>query len=218
MTRNWFATALLALVPALAIAQDKGGTAPPQKAPDENKPFVVGSVVDPTLSFVDVEGKAHTLKEYLGKPILIDFWSIECPVSKGYEARLKALATEYAKKGVVFIAVDSNKGEVGGADGIAKIVEYVKKESIPYTVLLDKGNVVADRFAAATTPHIFILDDKGKVKYMGAVDDDPQGGKDAKAVKHYAKDALEAVLAGKDPATKESKPVGCSIKRVAAKG
>src|SRR6185503_7911519 len=102
-------------------------------------------VVDSSITLTDITGKKHTLKDYLGKTVLIDFWSIECPVSKGYEARLKKVFADYEKKGVVFLAVDANAGEVvSAADSHTPIKDYVKKESIPYPILLDVGNVVAD--------------------------------------------------------------------------
>ena len=238
MHRNWIAAILLALTPVVALAQSKpadpapakppqGEPAPkpqadpaapkPQAKPDEaRKPYVVGNMVDPSLSFVDLEGKTRTLKEFAGKTILLDFWSIECPVSKGYEARLTQLANDYSSKGVVFLAVNANSGEIAD-DTYAKIKDYVKKEKVPYTILIDKKNVVADRFDAQTTPHIFVIDDKGKLRYAGGVDDDETFKKDAKAVKSFVRDALDAVLAGKEPPQTTTKPHGCSIKRVGAK-
>jgi len=107
-------------------------------------------------------------------------------------------------------------GEIAD-DTYAKIKDYVKKEKVPYTILIDKKNVVADRFDAQTTPHIFVIDDKGKLRYAGGVDDDETFKKDAKAVKSFVRDALDAVLAGKEPPQATTKPHGCSIKRVGAK-
>jgi thiol-disulfide isomerase/thioredoxin len=222
MSRNWIAASLLALVPALALAQAKPAAPPASKPPaaadDTKKPYVVGSVIDAAaISFVDLEGKTHTLKEWAGKTVILDFWSIECPVSKGYEARLTAVANDYAGKGVVFLAVDANSGEIADAS-VAKIKDYVKKEKVPYTILLDKGNKVADRFDAQTTPHVFVIDDKGKLRYAGGVDDDENFKKtDPKTVKSFVREALDAVLAGKDPATTTTKPHGCNIKRAGAK-
>src|SRR5262245_20323947 len=228
MHRNWITASLLALAPALPLAQSKPAAPapvkPPQaepakpqaKADEGHKPYVVGNAIDPATSFVDLEGKTHTLKEWAGKTVLLDFWSIECPVSKGYEARLTQLANDYASKGVVFLAVDANSPEIAD-DGIAKIKEYVKKEKVPYTILLDKKNVVADRFDAQTTPHVFVIDDKGKLRYAGGVDDDDTFKKDAKSVKSFVREALDAVLAGKEPPQTTTKPHGCAIKRAGAK-
>jgi len=228
MHRNWITASLLALAPALALAQGKpdgqgkppAAPAPAKAAPhadDAKKPYVVGSMIDPATAFVDLEGKARTLKEFAGKTVVLDFWSIECPVSKGYEARLTQLANDYAGKGVVFLAVDANSGEIAD-EGYAKIKDYVKTAKVPYTILIDKKNAVADRFDAQTTPHVFVIDDKGKLRYAGGVDDDESFKKtDPKTVKSFVREALDAVLAGKDPAQTTTKPHGCSIKRAGAK-
>lgn len=229
MHRMWIVAAFVAAA-GLAQAQDKPPAAPPAKAPAQGKPpapkadevkkaYAVGDVVDPALTLVDLEGKPHTLKEYLGKTVVLDFWSIECPVSKGYEARFKEIYADYSKKGIVFLMIDANAGEIGGAgaDPLAGIKKYVKDQSIPYPVFADKKNVVADRFAANTTPHVFILDDKGKLRYAGGVDDDPDiKKKDAKAVKSYLREALDALIAGKEPPQTTTKNNGCSIKRAPA--
>lgn len=229
MNRTSFAAAFVVMAAALAQAQDKPPAPAPAKPPTQEKPaapkpdatkkaYVVGDVVDPALALVDLEGKTHTLKEYLGKTVVLDFWSIECPISKGYEARFKAIYADYSKKGIVFLMIDANVGEIGGAgaDPLAGIKKYVKDQSIPYPVFADKKNVVADRFAANTTPHVFILDDKGKLRYAGGVDDDPDIKKDAKAVKSYLREALDALIAGKEPPQTTTKNNGCSIKRAPA--
>ncbi len=222
MHRNWIAASLLALAPALALAQSKPaapaqGKPPAPAAADHKKAYAVGDVVEASTAFVDLEGKARTLKEFAGKTIVLDFWSIQCPVSQGYEARLTQVANDYASKGVVFLAVDANAGEIAD-DGIAKIKDYVKEKKVPYTVLLDKKNVVADRFEAQTTPHVFVIDDKGKLRYAGGVDDDESFKKtDPKTVKSYVREALDAVLAGKEPPQTTTKPHGCGIKRIGAK-
>ena len=226
MNRTWIVAALVLATAAFASAQDKPPAAPPAKAPPQEKPaapkaeqsvkpYVVGDVVDPVLALIDLDGKSHTLKEYLGKTVVLDFWSIECPVSKGYEARFKEIYADYSKKNVVFLMVDANVGEVGGAD-FAAIKKYVKDQSIPYPVMADKKNVVADRFSAQTTPHVFILDDKGKLRYAGGVDNDPDIKKDSKTVKSFVREALDALLAGKEPPQTTAKNNGCSIKRAGA--
>lgn len=223
MNRMWMLAAMLIATAALAQAQDKppaAPKAPPQakpaapKAEEATKPYVVGNVVDPALTFTDLDGKAHALKEFAGKTVVIDFWSIECPVSKGYEARFKEIYADYSKKNVVFLMVDANVGEVGAStDGIKK---YVKDQAIPYTIVVDKKNVLADRFSAQTTPHVFILDDKGKLRYAGGVDNDPDIKKDSKSVKSYVREALDALLAGKEPPQTTAKNNGCAIKRAGA--
>jgi thiol-disulfide isomerase/thioredoxin len=219
----------VAFVPAIAQTKPAKPAGKPAEAPqakpdsakdkDAKKTYAVGDLVDPATSFVDLTGKPRTLKEFAGKTVVLDFWSIDCPISKGYEMRLKKLFSDFEKKNVVFLAVDANESEVDkGADPCLRIKDYVKKESIPYTaVLVDVKNVVADRFGAKTTPHAFVIDEKGKLRYAGGVDDDPEfKAKDPGAVKSALRDAVEAVLAGKEPPLTTTTPHGCSIKRAKA--
>ena len=217
------AAALAGTVLAQTPAAPPPKGAKPEQAPKADgapkKAFTVGADVDPTIALTDITGKTHTLKDYQGKIILIDFWSIQCPVSKAYEDRLKKLHADYASKGVVFLALDANSTEVekGAQDPLAKIKDYVKQQSIPYPVLIDTGNVIADRFDAKTTPHVFIIDGKGKLRYAGAIDDDGEGNKGDKATP-FVRQALDALIAGKEPPTPSTKPHGCTIKRVANQG
>jgi thiol-disulfide isomerase/thioredoxin len=215
--------AAVAFAGALALAQESPkAPAGAQAAPgsqEKAKPYEVGAEVDPELSFVDLEGKKHHLKEYLGKIVVLDFWSIQCPVSQGYEARFKKLFADYAKKGVTFLMIDANHGELGARNNLfGKIAGYIKENEIPYPVLVDLNNVVADRFAAQTTPHVFILDAKNKLRYAGGVDDDFAFRKEEKDVKCYVREALDALLAGKEPPQTKTTEHGCSIKRVRASG
>lgn len=221
MRRLITAGAVVAALAAMVLAQEPGK---PEKAAAKDagtakKTFAVGSDVDATISLTDITGKTHTLKEHQGKVVVIDFWSIQCPVSQAYEKRLKKLHEDYASKGVVFLAIDANHTEVdkGAADPFGKIKDYVKKNSIPYPILIDTNNVIADRFDAKVTPHVFIIDGKGKLRFAGAIDDDNDGTKGDKATP-FVRQALDALLAGKDPATSTTKPHGCDIKRVPTQG
>ena len=207
----------LFLIPVLGLAL--GFSAPLGDEAKKQEPIEIGKPVDAAISLPDITGKEHLLEAYRDKLVLIDFWSINCPWSIAYEERLKALHAKYAKEGVVFLAIDSNKTEMNfdSDQPFANIHKYVEKNEIPYPVLVDRGNVIADRFAAKTTPHIYILDQKGVLRYAGSIDNDPKGNKGEEAVA-YAAQALDALMAGKEVPTPSTKPVGCSIKRVAAAG
>jgi len=121
-------------------------------------------------------------------------------------------------KDVVILAINANSTEIGAtkpADGYAAVKEHAKKKGFTHRILADHGNKLADLFQAKSTPHCFVLDKKGVIVYAGGLDDDPKGDKGA-ATQQYARDAVEAALAGKEVTVKESKPYGCSIKRVKA--
>jgi peroxiredoxin len=162
-------------------------------------------VADFTLQ--DLQGKNVTLSELKGKVVLLHFWSAKCPFVVRYESRLDAITTDYSQKGVVVYGIDSNITE----DAEQVKVES-KKRNLKYPILLDPDQSVADQFGAITTPHVYILDQEGVLRYEGAADDQGYGEKDPVKV-NYARKALDAVLAGKPVETPESRTVGCTVKR-----
>ena len=162
-------------------------------------------VTDFTLT--DQQGQSHTLNQYRGHVVLLDFWSATCPVSARYEARLQAIATAYAAQGVVTLAIDANKAET------PELIQRVAAErQVPFPILINTGNTIADQLGGLTTPHVFLVDAHGRLVYQGAVDDE---GLQPKTVEHrYLREALDAVLAGATVRTPQTEPFGCSIKRV----
>jgi len=191
--------------------QTKGATEKPAKA------FAIGDEVDAAIALRDIAGKVHTLKDYRGKIVVLDFWSIKCPWSIGYENRFKAFYKEYQGKDLVFLAIDSNHTEVDAAtaDPFGRIKKYVKENEIPFPILIDEGNAVADRFDARTTPHVFVIDAKGKLAYRGAMDDDPKNERGQDATHHVA-NVVRELRAGEKVSVPETRPKGCGIKRVRA--
>jgi thiol-disulfide isomerase/thioredoxin len=191
-----------------------------QVKPIQGKMIKVGDKVDPSIALKDINGKQHKIKDYEGKIVVLDFWSIECPVSKAYEARFKALQEKYAGKDVVFLAIAANHTEVDAkaADPYAKIREYVKDQKVTMPILIDQDNVIADRLEAKVTPHVFIIDKAGKLVYSGAVDNDDDKASKGEAATNYVGQNLDALLEGKEVPHKSNAPRGCKIQRVSAKG
>ena len=213
-----FALTLGALVAVPALAQEQAEKqATPASA--EKPACALGSVVDEKLTLTDLDGKTMTFKDLRGKVVLIHFWSTTCPFEEVADPKVMALEKRWKdNKDVVVLAINANSSEIGEArpaDGYKAIREHMKKKGLTNKVYVDHGNKLADLFGARSTPHCFVLDRKGTLVYEGGLDDDPKGDK-GEATKQYARDAVEAVLAGKDVAVKQSKPYGCSIKRVKA--
>src|SRR5262249_40274692 len=131
------------------------------------------------------------------------------------EIKFRAMQQVYAGKDVVWVAIASNQNEIGAPppaeqkreEAYAPIREHLKKEKIAYPIYIDHGNKVSDLFQGRTTPHCFVIDRKGTIVYQGGLDDDPKGSK-GDETKTYVKDAIDAVLAGKEIAVKETKPYG----------
>lgn len=161
----------------------------------------------PEFSLNDVNGKSHSLKEYLsGKYAVIMFIATRCPVSNAYNERMVALARDYASRGVAFVGINSNKQE-----SVEEVKEHAKSHGFTFAVLKDPGNEVADAYGAQVTPEIFLVDADGVLRYHGRIDD----SRDQESVTSQdLRLALDALLGGKQVPRAETKSFGCSIKRV----
>lgn len=210
---------------ASVIAQDP---VPPAKAPAPQdatakgaKTLQLGQRLLGTTTLKDLDGKDYVARKHQGKITVVNFYSIECPIQKGWDARLAAIQKEYGGKGVVFLSIAANAGEIddgtpksADAKPYDKIRKHLEAQKLPYTVLVDAGNVVADLFGAETTPDIFVFSEEGKLVYRGLIDDDKKGDKGDKAKQHL-KPVLDKLIAKEKFDPYQTKPEGCNIKRVA---
>ena len=162
----------------------------------------------------DADGASHALYQLSEeKPAtVVLFLATQCPVVTDYAERIVALVKIYNEKHekkVQFIGINSNKQET-----IEEIAEYSKKHGFEFPVLKDPENKIADYFGARRTPGVFLLDAERVLRYAGAIDNSRK-----EPTKHYLKDALDLVIAGKDipEKSKKTRAVGCTIKRVRKK-
>ena len=168
--------------------------------------LAIGTVVE-SFSLPDVDGKAQTLDGLKGKNGTVVVWlSAQCPVVKGYKDRINEIASAYQAKGINFVGINSN---------VTENLDYVKSNiaefGYKFPVLIDKGNVLADKWGATVTPEVYYFDAKNKLLYHGAIDND-RGGKNI--TDQYLKTAFESTLSGKAIAKTRANAFGCSIKRV----
>jgi peroxiredoxin len=141
--------------------------------------------------------------------VVVAFLGTQCPLAQQYAPRLVELAGDFGPKGVAFFGVMSNQ-----QDTLKDIEGYVQAHQIPFPVLKDLGNEVADRFAAQRTPEVFVLDAERKVRYWGRIDDQYGiGYKRPKPTQRYLATALEELLAGKPVGQPVVESVGCFIGR-----
>ncbi len=165
----------------------------------------VGGSVE-NFSLPDTNGKVQSLNDLKGKNgAVVIFLSAQCPVVKLYDERINQLAADYESKGINFIGINSNHTESP---------DWVKShaaETYKFPVLIDKGNVWADKLGATVTPEIYYLDSKNTLLYHGAIDNDRSG----KAItENYLRTAFDSSLSGKTIARTKANAFGCSIKRV----
>lgn len=158
----------------------------------------------PDFTLSDLDDNLHTLSDRRGKIVIINFWSAECPWSLRADDALASVRQDWGEN-VLLWSIASNKNE-----SLSDLKKAAAERGLQ-TVLLDSGNVVADLFEAVTTPHFFVIDEEGLLRYKGALDD--VTFRQRTASKSYLLDAIAALLGGNHPDLAESAGYGCSIVR-----
>ena len=174
----------------------------------------------PDFNLIGVDGKMHSLSEYSNAKVLaIVFESNHCPVSIAYESRIRQLYEDYKNKGLALIAINPNNagaiqlGELGYTDTTddmkdMKIRAALRHIDWPY--LYDgETQSTASKFGAVATPHIFIFDQDRKLRYQGHIDDSTAI---QKVKSRDARNAIDALLAGKPVPVPVTPAFGCSTK------
>jgi peroxiredoxin len=173
-------------------------------APD--KAIIATGSPAPEFTLSDLNSKSHALKDYRGKTVVVSFISARCPISNAYKDRIRAIADEYARQGVVFLGVNSNSDE--SAD---EVRAYAAKNNLNFTILKDEGNLIADAYSAERTPKVYVIDGNGLLRYQGRIDN----SQNPNLVKRNdLREALNELQAGKPVSVAETKALGCMIKRV----
>ncbi|HEX6117126.1 MAG TPA: thioredoxin family protein [Solirubrobacterales bacterium] len=164
----------------------------------------------PALELADTAGATHTLPAPGEASATVVIWTCNhCPYALAWHDRTVAVARDYAGRGVRFLAVNSNDSERYPADSPEAMRERVGAEGWPFPYLHDPTQEVARAFDAKVTPHVFVFDGENRLAYEGAPDADHR---DPALDAAWLRDALDHVLAGRDPERAETEPVGCSIK------
>jgi peroxiredoxin len=158
----------------------------------------------PEFTLPDLDDRIHMLSDYRGRIVIVNFWSAECPHSERCDADITACLADWGDS-VALLSVASNVNE---SDELINGAAHRRK--IP-VLLRDADQSVADRYEAQTTPHVFVIDRKGILRYRGAVDD--VAFRQRVATRYYLQEAVEALLAGESPEVTDVKPFGCTIVR-----
>jgi peroxiredoxin len=170
----------------------------------------------PNFTLVDISGKKHSLADYKGKYVVLEWNNWDCPfVKKHYsKGNMQQLQKTYGKKEVVWLTIcSSGPGKQGYYEADAQKEKVAKSKSEATAYLIDSEGTVGKMYGAKTTPHMFVINPDGVLMYAGAIDDKPSTKtSDIEAANNYIQSCLEAALAGKDVETKTSTPYGCSVK------
>jgi peroxiredoxin len=171
----------------------------------------------PAFTLTDLDGKKHSLKDFKGKVVVLEWFNHQCPfVEKHYKSgNMQKIQADYTKKGVVWLAVNSTaKGKDGhfknNAEGKKVLTDWKANAT---AMLVDADGKVGKAYGAKTTPHMYVINGTGTLVYQGAIDSkastDPA---DIESSTNYVVQALDATLAGKPVTTGSTDPYGCSVK------
>ncbi len=174
----------------------------------------------PDFSLPGVDGKTHSLKDYASAKVLVVIFSCNhCPTAELYEKRIKQLVADYKNRGVAVVVIMGNDskaerlselGYTDVGDSFEDMKARAKYRNFDYPYLYDGDTqAVALRYGPTATPHAFIFDEQRTLRYEGRIDSNQR---EALATKHEARDAIDALLAGKPVLVANTPAVGCSTK------
>ncbi|HPI36437.1 MAG TPA: thioredoxin family protein [Ignavibacteriaceae bacterium] len=170
----------------------------------------------PKFTLKDSNGKEHSLNDFEGKYVVLEWINFDCPfVKKHYNSdNMQTLQKEYVGKDVVWLLICSSaEGKQGhfSNNEINKRLKALGANATAY--LIDEDGKVGKKYGAKTTPHMFVINPEGKLIYAGAIDDKPSTDvDDIDEAVNYVREALNASLAGNAVKVKTSTPYGCSVK------
>ncbi len=198
-----FKLLLTALLTATVASLQAAGS------PDVGKPA-------PGFSLKDSNGRSHSLSQFKGKYVVLEWFNPGCPfVKKHYESgNMQKLQQNYAGKRVVWLTIDSSApGKQGHLTPEEAQKQLASWNMHPTALLLDPDGKVGREYGATNTPNMFVINPAGKLIYKGAIDDKPTADQaDIAGATNYVKVALDESMAGKPVETATTRPYGCGVK------
>lgn len=163
------------------------------------------------FSLKNIDGKMVSLADYKdAKGFIVIFTCNHCPYAVMYEDRINELHAKYAKQGYPVVAINPNDPSVKPEDSFDNMKVRAKEKGFQFAYLMDEGQKVYPQFGATKTPHVYLLDSKRVVQYIGSIDDNARSSEDVEET--YLEDAIISLQMGEEINPKVTKAVGCSIK------
>jgi peroxiredoxin len=170
----------------------------------------------PQFTVTDSNGKSHALADFKGKTVVLEWTNDGCPyVKKHYgSGNMQKLQKEVTAAGGVWLSIISSApGKQGYVKGPDANQLTTSRSAQPTAVLLDPVGAIGRAYEAQTTPHMFVIDPAGTLRYMGAIDDQPStDASTVTAARNYVREAFTAVSSGGKVAETATDPYGCSVK------
>ena len=176
-------------------------------------PLPIGaSIPSPEVKMKDIHGKDVSFKDAMNKSgLLVMFSCNTCPIVKKYQPRTNEICKYAMDKQIGVILLNSNEAYRDNGDSYDDMKEYGNENKYSWYYVMDNNSAMADVFGANRTPECYLFNKEGKLVYHGAIDDNSNSA-DEVTRKHLSI-AIDELTAGKEISTKETRSVGCTIKR-----
>jgi len=178
-------------------------------APEVGKPA-------PEFMGVDSNGQVVKLADFVGKPVILEWTNHQCPyVRKHYQSgNMQRIQRQLTEAGATWISiVSSAPGLQGYVEGDQANRLTAMRGSYADRVVLDPTGTIGRAYGAKTTPQMFLIDEAGIVRYMGAIDNQPSSRRETlNGARNYLLEAWTAFRAGKNIKAAVTKPYGCTVK------
>ena len=173
----------------------------------------IGSPIPKTeVKMMDISGTEVSFNEALKKNgLLVMFSCNTCPVVKKYQSRTLEVCKYATDNDIGVVLLNSNEATRNEGDSYDDMKEYAKNQGYNFNYVVDNNSIMADAFGANRTPEIFLFNKEGKLVYHGAIDDNSNGPD--QVTRKHAIIAIDESLAEKEISMKETRSVGCVIKR-----
>ena len=167
----------------------------------------------PDFKLKDTSGKIHTLSQYKGKIVVLEFFNPDCPFIKRAHQNtdFKTLIRKAKAEGVIWLGVNSNAAGKQGA-ALDRNRKGITALGIEFPILLNPKGDVGKAYNATRTPEVVLIGREGTIEYQGAVDSSGGSNHARQAVQPFLKIALKQYQSGQPVTAKKTKPWGCSIK------
>jgi peroxiredoxin len=207
---------LLAGLATLGFAADPPAASPVKPPPDANQPKKVADGKQaPKFTLEDTAGSKHALEDYAGKTLVLVWINPTCPGTARLfrdgqmKAFIDALDDMNRDKSIAWLGVCSSAGIDANS-----CESFTRDHKIDMPVLMDSHGEVGKKFEAKKTPHVFVIDADGIIRYEGAFDDDPSGAKKTSGqdVLNFPLQAVQAIRDGREVKPKSTEPYGLPIR------
>jgi len=173
----------------------------------------------PTFVLMNQDSEMVDLASFKGKKVILEWTNHDCPfVKRHYDTdNMQELQREYTDNDVVWLSIISSaEGKQGYVTKSEAKELTASRNAQPSHVLFDSNGDVGRLYDAKTTPHMYVIDEKGLLRYQGAIDNLGVTGAlfstDLSKAKNYVRNAMNSLFLGKDVAEKNTRPYGCSVK------